>query len=128
METTSANRRTLASSLLATGSSLVAAAVTVCAGCFAPVVFASMGGLGSVLSTWALVGARIEPYRPYLLAASVALLAASFWSLYAARRNAAAAACSIRTGRTARLSLLIATIVTVVAFAAPYLVFRYLVL
>ena len=88
-----------------------------------------MGGFGSLLSTWAVVGARLEPYRPYLLGASVALLAASFWSLYRAQhRSASGAACSIHGRRTARLSLLLATIVTAVAFAAPYLVFRYLVL
>lgn len=128
METRPSDRRTLASSLLATGSSLVAAAVTVCAGCIAPVAFASLGGFGSLLSTWAVVGARIEPYRPYLLGASVALLTAAFWSLYRAQGRTDGASCSIHNRRTVRLSLLLATIVTAVAFAAPYLVFRYLVL
>ncbi|RMD82388.1 MAG: hypothetical protein D6815_09375 [Candidatus Dadabacteria bacterium] len=90
-------------------------------------VFASLGGFGSVLSAWAAVGAEIEPYRPYLLSASVGLILLSLWSLRRGGRRATAS-CDIRAGRLARVSILVAVLATAVAFAAPYLVFRYLVL
>jgi hypothetical protein len=59
----------------------------------------------------------IAPHRPYLIAASVALLAFGFWRAY--RPSGGGAACSVRTGKAVRATLWIAAALTLTSLLAP---------
>ena len=88
------------------------------------VVGASAGGLGGALaagfaalccvgpSTVALLGAGgaiaaagLKPYRPLLLALSLAMLGFGFWRAYGQRAMAGGKSCPVRVGRFARVVL-----------------------
>jgi mercuric ion transport protein len=62
------------SALGALGAAVAALAGTLC--CAGPAVVAALGAGG------ALAGARLEPFRPYLLGASMVMLAFGFWRAY----------------------------------------------
>jgi mercuric ion transport protein len=68
--------------------------------CVGPVAYAVLGAGG------VLAAARLQPWRPWLLAVSAVFLALGFWSVY--RRRVAVIngqACRVRTSRTARVIL-----------------------
>ena len=76
-------------SALATGASSLSGGAALAAGaagaCCVPVVAPTVVALlGAGGAAWA---ATLEPYRPYLLAGSAALLAYSFWTLYGRARR-----------------------------------------
>ncbi len=72
----------------------------------APVAYTALGAGG------VLAAARLQPWRPWLLAASAVFLAVGFWSAYR-RRTAIGQACRIKTSRTLRTTLWIAAVLTV---------------
>ena len=95
----------------ALGGAAVAVLGTLC--CAGPAIVAILGTGG------ALAAARLEPYRPYLLAGSIAMLAFGFWRAYRPAPAGSGAACSIRTGRAVRTVLWIAAVLTVASVLAP---------
>jgi len=101
----------IASALGAGGTAIAAIVATLC--CAGPAVVAVIGAGG------ALTAAKIEPYRPYLLAGSVLMLAFGFWRAY--RPSPAGVACSVRTGRVVRLILWLSAFITLASALAPRL-------
>ena len=95
----------------AVAAAATAALATLC--CAGPAVISILGAGG------ALAAARLEPYRPYLLAGAVAMLALGFWRAY--RPAPGGVACSIRTGRVVRWILWVSAIITVASVVAPRL-------
>jgi hypothetical protein len=76
--------------------------------CVGPVAYTALGAGG------VLAAARLQPWRPWLLAASAVFLAFGFWSAY--RRRMVTIdwhACRIKTSRTVRTTLWIAAVLTV---------------
>jgi len=100
------------SALGALGSSAVALLASLC--CVGPAVVAIIGVGGAVAA------ARLEPYRPYFLAASFTLLGIGFWRSYWPRSAAAGAACSVRAGRTVRTVLWTSLAVTTFSTVVPF--------
>lgn len=103
---------------MAAGSALGAAGVAVAAllgtlCCAGSAVVALIGAGG------ALAAARLEPYRPYLLAAAFAMLAFGFWRAYRPARAGDGAACSIRSGKLVRGILWVSAVLTVGSALAP---------
>jgi mercuric ion transport protein len=96
----------------AIGVALAALAGTLC--CAGPAVIAIVGAGG------ALAAAKLEPYRPYFLGASVVMLAFGFWRAYRPT-PVGGAACSIRTGRLVRGVLWTAAVLTLLSALAPRL-------
>jgi mercuric ion transport protein len=97
---------TAASIVGALGSATTSLLATLC--CVGPVAYTALGAGG------VLAAARLQPWRPWLLAASAAFLAFGFWSAY--RRRTAIVdghACRIKTSRTVRTTLWIAAVLTV---------------
>jgi len=97
-------------SLSAVGAALVGIFGTLC--CAGPVVVAVLGVGGAVAA------AKLEPYRPYFVAASIALLAFGFWRWRRAKR------CSCLSPREARwlpVMLWVATALTVLTTVLPLL-------
>ena len=101
-----------ASAAGAIGVALAALAGTLC--CAGPAVVAVLGAGG------ALAAARLEPYRPYFLAAAVTMLAFGFWRAYRPS-PVGGVACSIRTGRWVRGILWTAAVLTLLSAIAPRL-------
>lgn len=102
----------LGSAAGAVGAAVVAILGTLC--CAGPAVVAVIGAGG------ALAAARLEPYRPYFLAASAVMLAFGFWRAYRpARAGQAGAACALRTGRLVRGILWCSALVTLASALAP---------
>jgi mercuric ion transport protein len=97
-------------SLGAVGGALVAIFGTLC--CAGPVVIAVLGVGGAVAA------AKMEPYRWYFIAASVALVAFGFWRLRRARR---CACLSPREAKWLPAMLWIATALTVLTAVLPLL-------
>lgn len=95
----------------AIGAAVAAITATLC--CAGPAVVAVLGAGG------ALMAARLEPYRPYLIAVSVALLSFGFWRAY--RPAPTGVACSVRTGKRVRLILWAAALITLASLLAPRL-------
>lgn len=93
----------------ASGAAVAALFSTLC--CAGPAVAALFGAGG------ALAAARLEPYRPYLLAAAAAMLAFGFWRAYRPVRGGAA--CSVRTGSWIRALLWVSAILTAASAIAP---------
>jgi mercuric ion transport protein len=99
----------------AVGAALTAALASLC--CVGPIVVSVVGVSGAVLA------ARLGPYRPYLMAASLLLLGASFWPAYASPTfSPSGAACPTRSGRATRLVLWIAAAAWIVALLLPSVV------
>jgi hypothetical protein len=97
---------TIASVVGALGSAATSLLATFC--CVGPVAYTVLGA-GGVLGA-----ARLQPWRPWLLAASAVFLAFGFWSAY--RRRTATLdgqVCRVRTSRTIRTTLWIAAVLTV---------------
>jgi mercuric ion transport protein len=88
---------------------LAALSVLCCAG---PAVLAVLGTGG------AIAAAGLGAYRAYFVLASIAFLGLGFWQSYRAVSNGA---CSIRTGRRVRAVLWSSLLVSLTAFALPYL-------
>lgn len=99
----------IGSALGASGAAMAALFSTLC--CAGPAVAALVGAGG------ALAAARLEPYRPYFLAAAVAMLAFGFWRAYRPARGGAA--CSLRTGRWVRSMLWVSALLTLASVVAP---------
>jgi mercuric ion transport protein len=95
-------------SLGALGGALVAIFGTLC--CAGPVVVAVLGVGGAVAA------AKMEPYRPYFIAASVVFLAFGFWRLRRARR---CACLSPREARWLPILLWFATALTALTAIFP---------
>jgi mercuric ion transport protein len=104
----------IGSSLSAIGSSLVAAATTFC--CVGPSVIAVLG-TGGVLAA-----AKLEPYRPYFILASVVLLALRFWLAYRPRGGCVGRTCTTASAKITRALLWLAALVTVLAITLPNLI------
>jgi len=104
-------RIAIAWALGAGGAAITAILVTLC--CAGPAIVAVIGAGG------ALAAARLAPYRPYLLASSVLMLAFGFWRAYRPAR--AGVACSVRTGRIVRATLWLSALITVAGAIAPRL-------
>ncbi len=107
-ETTPAARggTTIASVVGAFGSAASSLLATLC--CVGPVAYSVLGAGG------VLAAARLQPWRPWLLAASAVFLALGFWSAY--RRRTAVVdgqVCRVKTSRTVRTTLWVAAALTV---------------
>ncbi len=102
------------SALGAVGAAAAAIFATLC--CTGPAVVGLIGAGG------ALAAARLEPYRPYLLAFSVAMLAVGFWRSYGrATTGPDGRTCRIRTGRAIRLTLWAAALISLASILVPRL-------
>lgn len=102
------------SSVGAIASGLVAAATTLC--CAGPAVFAVLGTSG------VLAAARLEPYRVYLILASIALLGIGFWLAYRPKGGCIGTTCTTTSAKITRALLWIAALTTVAAIVLPNLV------
>jgi mercuric ion transport protein len=98
----------IAGALGAAGTSVLA---TFC--CVGPVVYGVIGAGG------VLAAARLAPWRPYLLAASVLFLAVGFWAAYRRRVTAGGATCPVRASRAVRATLWTAAVLTVAVAVLP---------
>jgi mercuric ion transport protein len=97
---------TLASVVGAVGSSATSLLATLC--CAGPVAYSVLGASG------VLAAARLQPWRPWLLAASAVFLGFGFWSAYRKRTMVIdGQACQIRTSKTVRATLWIAAALTI---------------
>lgn len=101
----------IGSALGAAGAAIAAVFGTLC--CAGSAVVALLGAGG------ALAAARLEPYRPYLLGASVVMLAFGFWRAY--RPASGGTSCSARTGRLVRMMLWCSALLLVASVLAPRL-------
>lgn len=94
------------------GGALAAGFAALC--CVGPSTVALLGVGG------ALAAASLEPYRPYLLLGSLAMILYGFWRVYSTNaRGPEGAACPTRAGRIARNVLWVAAIVWVIAIFLP---------
>ncbi len=99
----------------AVGAALTATIASLC--CVGPIVVSVLGVSGAVLA------ARVGPYRPHLMAASLLLLGASFWLADGSPAlSPSGAACPTRSGRATRLVLWIAAFAWIVALLVPFVV------
>jgi mercuric ion transport protein len=120
-ELSAAERRAGSWSIAATAGS-IATAFLASACCVGPLVFALLGLGGAGLLV------KFEPYRPYFLTVTFALLGTGFYFTYRKPKAAAAVggdACGCpapRTNRAGRILLWIATLLVVAFLAFPYLV------
>jgi hypothetical protein len=96
----------------ASGTSLLGAVVAFC--CAGPWAVMLVGVPGAIML------ARWEPYRPYLIAASGALLAWSFWRTYRLRQACAAGTCASGPSPWLIAALWIAAGLWLFALVAPY--------
>jgi|SRR5271156_2030203 len=101
----------IGSSLSAIGSSLVAAATTLC--CVGPAVIAVLGTSGVVAA------ARLAPYRPYFIVGSVLLLALGFWLAYRPQGGCIGKTCTTTSAKITRALLWLAAVVTGAAILLP---------
>ena len=99
------------SSLGAIASGLAAAASTFC--CAGPAVIAILGTSGVIAA------ARLEPYRVYLIAASIALLGIGFWFAYRPKGGCIGKTCTTTSAKITRALLWIAALVTGAAILLP---------
>jgi hypothetical protein len=60
-----------------------------------------------------LAAARLQPWRPWLLAASAVFLALGFWSAYRRTVTVDGQVCRIKASRTVRAALWVAAVLTV---------------
>jgi mercuric ion transport protein len=95
----------------------VGAALAASACCIGPVVFSLMGaGALSAAST------TLEPYRPWFVIATVALLGGAFYSAYRpiASDESCDDVCTPTSRRTAKILVWIAAMATAILIAFPY--------
>jgi MerT mercuric transport protein len=100
------NRTTLASMVGVVGSAITSFLVTLC--CVGPVAYGVLGAGG------VLAAARLQPWRPWLLAVAAVFLALGFWSAY--RRRIVVVngqVCRLKTSRSVRIILWLAAALTV---------------
>ncbi len=105
---------------LLTGAGSILTAFLALGCCVGPLVLAllGMGGAGLLIA--------FEPYRPYLTAATIALLGLGFYASYRrpglmTRNGAAACKCPApRTNRTGRVVLWVAAALVLMLLASPY--------
>lgn len=111
---------------LATSAGSVLAAFVASACCVGPLILALLGlGGGALLVAF-------EPYRPFFIAVTVALLATGFYLSYRGRRAMAAGPSSVgkeacdcpapRTNRAGRVMLWVATALVGTFMVSPYLI------
>jgi mercuric ion transport protein len=101
----------IGSSLGAIASGLVATASAFC--CVGPAVIAVLGTSG------VLAAARLAPYRPYFIAASVALLGIGFWLAYRPKGGCIGKTCTTTSAKITRALLWIAALITGAAILLP---------
>src|SRR5213083_2285591 len=95
------SRTTIASVAGALGSAASSLLATLC--CVGPVAYSALGAGG------VLAAARLQPWRPWLLAASAVFLAFGFWSAYRRRTvTVDGRSCRLKTSRTVRITLWVA--------------------
>lgn len=122
VEASSSDRLGRWSLMASIGSILSAFVASVC--CVGPLLFAllGIGGAGLIV--------QLDPYRPYLVLATLALLGAGFWFSYGRPRAAASlrtkpgiiCACpSPSANRAGRALLWTATVLVAFLLASPYL-------
>ena len=96
----------------------IGGAVAASACCIGPVVFSLLGaGALSAAST------RLEPYRPWCIAATVALLGAAFYTAYRhveADASCADGTCTPPSRRAAKIFVWMAAILAATLVAFPY--------
>jgi hypothetical protein len=100
------NRTAIASVVGVVGSASTSLLATLC--CVGPVAYGVLGAGG------VLAAARLQAWRPWLLAAAAVFLALGFWSAY--RRRFAVIngqACRVRSSHTVRIILWVAAVLTV---------------
>lgn len=97
---------TAASIVAALGSTASSLLATLC--CAGPLAYTALGAGG------VLAAARLQPWRPWLLTAAALFLAVGFWSAYRQRTTTIdGQTCRIKTSRTVRTTLWLATILTI---------------
>jgi mercuric ion transport protein len=101
----------IGSSLGAIASGLVATASAIC--CAGPAVIAVLGTSG------VLAAARLAPYRPYFIVASVALLGIGFWLAYRPKGGCIGKTCTTTSAKITRALLWIAALITGAAILLP---------
>jgi len=105
-------------SIAASASSIISAFIaSIC--CVGPLVFALLGIGGAGLLV------KFEPYRPYFMVVTFALLGTGFYFTYRKPKHAAASgpACDCpapRTNRAGKIMLWVATVLVVGFLAFPY--------
>ena len=107
------NAPIVGASIGALGAAAAALAATLC--CIGPAVVAVFGVGGAVAI------ARLEPYRPYMLAGGVLVLAIGFYMAYRPGGACRGGTCSRRTSIVIRAMLWLSAAAMLVAFLAPYL-------
>jgi len=110
--TRQAGRTAIASVIGALGAAGTSLMATLC--CVGPAAYTVLGAGG------ALAAARLQPWRPAILAASAVFLALGFWSAY--RRRAVTIdgqACPVKASRTVRTTLWAAAVLTVAIALLP---------
>lgn len=96
---------------------VTSAAASIC--CIGPLGIALLGVNGAILA------ASFKPYRPYLLSASLVLLAGAFWSAYRRAPARDGAACRVPAGRWPRMVLWVALGLWIGAVLIQYLANRF---
>lgn len=100
------SRSAVASMVGVVGSAITSLLATLC--CVGPVAYGVLGAGG------VLAAARLQPWLPWLLAASAVFLALGFWSAYRGRVAVIdGQVCRVKTSRTARIVLWVAAVLTV---------------
>jgi MerT mercuric transport protein len=106
------------SSLLgAAAAAVTSTAASIC--CIGPLAIALLGVNGAILA------AAFKPYRGYLLGASFALLAGSFWSVYGRRRVRDGVACPVLRRSWTKVILWTGVTLWVAALLIQYLANRF---
>ena len=102
--------------LIAAGGMLGALAASAC--CILPLVFVTVGISGA----WIGNLTALSPYKPYFAAGTLALVGYGYYLVYVRPKQACADGSCSRPlpGRVVKLSLLIATVLVVVALAFDY--------
>ena len=103
--------------LLAAGSLIGAVLASSC--CVVPLILVSLGISGA----WIGNLTALEPYKLYFVAATVVLLGAAYWQVYAKPRRACATGsycASPSSGRITKAALWIAAVVVVLAATINY--------
>jgi mercuric ion transport protein len=96
----------------------IGAAVAASACCIGPVVF-SLIGAGALGAS----AVKLEPYRPWFLGLTLALVSVAFYSAYRPAANDTCAAdgtCTPASRRTARIMVWLAAALAVLLIAFPY--------
>jgi mercuric ion transport protein len=101
----------IGSSLGAIASGLVATASAFC--CVGPAVIAVLGTSGVIAA------ARLAPYRPYFIIASVALLGIGFWLAYRPKGGCIGKTCTTTSAKVTRALLWMAALITGAAILLP---------